>query len=55
MIKEELVDIYDEDELCARYIEKIETQKNYLTVLKNLCIIDIGNDKSTNVVLPKQI
>ena len=25
----------------------------YLTLFKNICIIKIGNDKSTNVVLPK--
>lgn len=26
---------------------------NYLTFIKYLCIINIGNDKSTNVVLPR--
>ena len=27
--------------------------KIYLTFIKYLCIINIGNDKSTNVVLPR--
>ena len=27
--------------------------KNYLTFIKYLCIINIGNDNSTNVVLPR--
>ncbi len=34
------------------FLQIILIMKFYFTFLKNLCIINIENDKSTNVVLP---
>ena len=38
-----------------KFFDNVDSVKFYLTFLKYLCIINIGNDKSTNVVLPDKL